>query len=109
MKTNIPNDEGRKRLQDMGKFYHHLPIYVLCLGSFSLLVKIVLDHYPILGVALTLLILVGTIYLGLNVTLLKKCPRCSSWGTPIVGGNCPRCGLHLDPSYNEGKKHTTNQ
>ena len=100
MKTNIPNDEERKRLQEMGKFYKHLPFYVLCLGGFGLIVKIVLDHYLILGLALTLLIFVVTIYLGLNVALLKKCPRCSSWGTPIVGGNCPRCGLHLDPSYN---------
>ncbi len=100
MDTSIPNDDERKKLQKLVKFYHHLPLYVLSLIGLSLIVKFVLDHFPIIGTAVTVLILAAMIYLLLNFALLKKCPRCSSWGTPILGGNCPKCGLRLDPSYN---------
>jgi hypothetical protein len=101
MDTRIPNEDERKKLREMAVFYHHLPIYGLSLLGIFGIDESFFNKYPMPGTILAVLILAAMIYLLLNFALLKRCPRCSSWGTPIVGGNCPKCGLHLDPSYKE--------
>lgn len=107
MNTNIPNDDERKKLHKMSPFYHHLPIYIVCLFSMFWIADFFFDNSPIIGTIIYLIIILGMFFLLLNFALLKRCPRCSSWGTPVLGGNCPKCGLRLDHSYKEDKKHTT--
>lgn len=103
MISKAPNEEERKKLQKIVKFNNQRPIYLLCLSSLSLNIIFVLKHYPILGTVLSVLIFAGMIYLLLTFAILIKCPRCSSWGTPVTGGNCSKCGLHLDTSCDEEK------
>jgi hypothetical protein len=109
MDRSIPNDDERKKLKKMSQYYFHLPIYVICLLSMSWIVGRLFDKSPIVGTILYLIIILGMLLLLLNFALLKRCPRCSSWGTPILGGNCPKCGLRLDHSYKGDKSHTTIQ
>lgn len=109
MDRSIPNDDERKKLKKMSQYYFHLPIYIICLLSMSWIVDHFFDKSPIIGTILYLIIISGMLLLLLNFALLKRCPRCSSWGTPIVGGNCPKCGLRLDHSYKGDKSHTTIQ
>ena len=110
MKTNMPNEEERIKLQKMAKFNSHIPIYIPILLVIGLINIFFLGQYPFLQMSLAIILFVPMIIFFLRrVFLFKRCPRCSSWGTPVTGGNCPKCGLHLDPSDNEDKKHTTNQ
>lgn len=97
MDTSIPNDDERKKLQKMAKFDRHLSLYVLCLFCIYFIDEFFIDKYPILDVLANILMFAFMFYLLLNFALLKRCPRCSSRGTPLVGGNCPKCGLRLDP------------
>gem|GEM_PF-3471447 len=103
MDRNIPNDDERKKLKKMSQYYFHLPIYIICLLSISWIADDFFKKFPIIGTILCLIIFLSMILLLLNFALLKRCPRCSSWGTPIVGGNCPKCGLRL--SYKGDKSH----
>ncbi len=109
MDTTIPNVDERVKLQKMRKFYHHLPINAICLISMFWIVEFFFEKQPMFGAILSVLIVLVMIYLLLNFALLKKCPRCSSRGTPIVGGDCPKCGLRLDPSYKEKTTKNTQQ
>ncbi len=109
MDTNIPNDDERKKLQKMSQFYHHLPVYIICLVGMFWIVDSFFENSPIIGTIIYLIIFSGMIFVLLNFAILKKCPRCSSWGTPILGGNCSKCGLRLDHSYNGDESHTTLQ
>jgi hypothetical protein len=103
MGPRIPDENERRKLQKMARFYHLLPIYGISLLGIFFINDFFLDQYPMLGAVLTVAILVAVVYLLLNFALLKRCPRCCSWGTPIMRGHCPRCGLHLDPSYRENR------
>ena len=108
MDSSIPNENERKKLQKMAKYNNHLLIYVLSLLCLLFINHFFLDQYPFLQMSVAIILLVAMIiFLLMGVFLFKRCPRCSSWGTPVTGGNCPKCGLHLDPSDNEDKKHTT--
>lgn len=98
MDTSIPNAVERKKLQKTIKFYHHLPVYSLVLFSTFWIADIFFEKSPALGTLINGLIAAAMIYLLLVFVLLKKCPRCSSWGTTIMAGNCPKCGLSMDPS-----------
>ncbi len=107
MISKAPNEEERKKLQKIVKFNNLIPIYItsfLCLIS---IINFFLKKNPILCSILAIAIIL-TMILLLLISVLNKCPRCSSWGTPVTGGNCPKCGLHLDPSEN-GNKKTHNQ
>ena len=100
MDINIPNDDERKKLQKMAKFDRHLPLYVLCIFCIHFIDEFFIDKNPILEVLANILMFAFMFYLLLNFAILKRCPRCSSRGTPLVGGivgNCPKCGLRLDP------------
>ena len=101
MDTSIPDEDEMKKLQKMSQFYHHLPIYIVCLFCMLWIVDFFFDKSPIIGTIIYLITIFGMVFLLLNFALLKRCPRCSSWGTPILGGNCPKCGLRLDPSFKE--------
>ena len=106
MDRSIPNDDERKKLKKMSRYYSHLPIYFICLLSLSWVVGCSFEKPPILGFMLSIIIFLGMLLLLLNIALLKRCPRCSSWGTPVLGGNCPKCGLRLDHSYKQDKSRT---
>jgi len=100
MYTRYPNEDERKKPQKMVGSYSLSMIYSLSLLGIFWIVDSFLDQYPVLQMVLTVTIFVAMIYLLLNFALLKRCPRCSSWGI-VPHGNCPRCGLHLDPSRKE--------
>ena len=109
MISKAPNEEERKKLQKMTKYNSLLPLYMTSLLGLIFIINYFLKKNPILWTILAITIILTMIFLALKVSILKKCPRCSSWGTPVTGGNCSKCGLHLDPSDNADKKHTTNQ
>ena len=90
MDKSIPNDDERIKLTKMRKFYHYFPIYGICLALCMFwIVDFFFEKQPMFGAILSALTVMLMIFLLLNYALLKRCPRCSSWGTPIVGGNCP--------------------
>jgi hypothetical protein len=100
MDTSIPTDEERKRLLKMAEFNKHLPVYSICLVSMIGVADFFFKDFPIIVTILLLMLTLGMIFLLLNFALLKKCPRCASWGTPVSQkGHCPKCGLRLDPYY----------
>ena len=99
MYTRYPNEDERKKLKKRVNSYKLHPIYALCLVGIFLVISSFLDQFPVLRLVISVVILIAMIYLLLRCALLRRCPRCSSWGTPITGGNCPRCGMHLDPSH----------
>jgi uncharacterized membrane protein len=99
MDPNIPNEDERRKLQKMAITFKHTIINIIILSGIYWIVRYLLDQYPVIQIAVYITILVATFFLLLKMVLLNKCPRCSSWGTPIMGGNCPKCGLRLDPSY----------
>ena len=108
MVSKTPNEEERKKLQKIVKFNNLIPIYTTSFLCLIFIINFFLKKNPILWSILAIAIII-TMILLLLISVLKKCPRCSSWGTPVTGGNCPKCGLHLDPSDNGDKKHTTIQ
>ena len=108
MISKAPNEEERKKLQKMAKYNSLIPLYLTILLGLFFIINYFLKENPILWIILAIAIII-TMILLLLISVLKKCPRCSSWGTPVTGGNCPKCGLHLAPSDNEDKKHTTIQ
>jgi hypothetical protein len=100
MNTSIPTDEERKRLLKMAEYNRHLPVYTICLLSMIGVIDFFFKDYPIACTLLLLILFLGMIFLSLNFALLKRCPRCGSWGTPVSKkGHCPKCGLRLDPSF----------
>ncbi|MBN1905899.1 MAG: hypothetical protein JW927_12460 [Deltaproteobacteria bacterium] len=99
MDRSIPTDEERKRLLKMAEYNKNLPVYYICLVSMIGVADLFLKDYPVLGVIALLMLTLGMIFLLLNFAILKKCPRCASWGTPVSKGHCPKCGLRLDPTY----------
>jgi len=102
MDMRAPNEDERKKLQKRAKFYSHLPIYMLGLLSLFFINNFFFDQNPILWMIIAITIVATMIFLVLSSAfLLKKCPRCSSWGTPISRGNCTKCGLHLDPFFKD--------
>ncbi len=98
MKSNYPNDDEIKKLKKMGAFYRTFPVYGVCLSLAPLTINSLLKNHPVVQLALYTIVFVAIIYLLLNFALLKRCPRCRAWGTPVLRGSCARCGLHLDPS-----------
>ena len=105
MDRSIPTEEERKKLLKMAQYYKHLPIYAICLAGMFGVVNSVFDHYPIIGTILSVIIILAMIFLLLNSALLKRCPRCASWGTPVSKkGHCPKCGLTLDPEYKKNQQ-----
>jgi len=99
MDRTLPNEEEKKKLQKMFEGNRLFPICVFCLAGILAVNVSLFNKHPVLQTALTGAITVAIIYALLSVVLLKKCPRCSSWGTqPGAGRHCPKCGLSLDPS-----------
>jgi len=113
MDSSIPNENERKKLQKMVKFNSLILIYMASLLCLFIINHFFLGQYPFLQMSVAIILLVAmVIFLLMGVFVFKRCPRCSSWGTPVTGGNCPKCGLHLDPSDNGNKKthnHEINQ
>jgi hypothetical protein len=105
MYTNYPNKEERNKLQKMAGSYQHRSIIIIGLLGIGWIIFDVLDRYfrsPTLLILITALIFIAFVYWALDFALFKRCPRCSAWGTPVMkGGNCPKCGLHLDSSCKE--------
>ena len=97
MDTIFSNEDERKKLRKMVRSYQLNVIWILSLICIQWIIFSRLDKYPVLQIVLTVIIFVAMIYLLLSFALLKRCPRCSSWGT-VPRGNCPKCGLYLDPA-----------
>ena len=109
MVSKTPNEEERKKLQKMAKYNSLILLYLTILLGLIFINNFFLGQYPFLQMSVAIILSVAMIiFLLMGVFLFKRCPRCSSWGTPVTGGNCPKCGLHLDPSDN-GNKKTHNQ
>ena len=91
-----PTESERRKLQKATKFYQRSPAYSsLCL-ALILLVNVIFKNKPTLSLVvdgLLILVLLGVL---LRYALLRRCPRCQAFGTPVMGGNCSSCGLHLD-------------
>ena len=98
MDPSIPNEDERKKLQKMARTFKFAIINIIILCGIYWIVRYLLDQYPVIQIAVYITILVAIFFLLLKMALLNKCPRCSSWGTPIMGGNCPKCGLRLASS-----------
>ena len=101
MDPNIPNEDERRKLQKMAVNFKLSIINLIILSGIYWIVRYLLDKYPVIQISVYITILVATFFVLLKMALSNKCPRCSSWGTPIMGGNCPKCGLHFNPSYKE--------
>jgi Flp pilus assembly protein TadB len=96
MDTKFPNENEKKKLIQMTKSNQLTPIWVVTLLCVASVIFSLLDKHPILQIVMIVTIVAGMIYLLLNFALLKRCPRCSSWGT-APHGNCPKCGMYLNP------------
>lgn len=96
MDPSTPNEDERKKLQKMAMTSKHTIINIIILSCVYWVVRYLLNQYPVLQISVYITILVVLFFLLLKMALLNKCPRCSSWGTPVMGGNCPKCGLRLD-------------
>jgi hypothetical protein len=96
MDTKFPNGDERKKLIQMAKSNQLAPIWAVILLGVASVIFSLLDKHPLLQIVLIVAILIGMIFLLLNFALLKRCPRCSSWGT-APHGNCPKCGMNLNP------------
>ncbi len=101
MDKNIPTDNERRKLQKIAVDFKLSIINLVILSGAYWAVRYFLDKYPVIQIAVYITILLATFFVLLKMALLNRCPRCSSWGAPIMGGNCPKCGLHLNPSYKE--------
>ena len=111
MDPRIPSEDERRKLQKIYRTHNLIGRYM----NFSIypvlaLLPIVYFLKPpiIIPSAIAIIILIITIYFGIRRELIKRCPRCSMWGIPPINnnsdhvqGNCPRCGMHLDPLYQE--------
>ncbi len=58
MNTSIPNDDERKKLKKMSRYYFHFPIYFICLLSVSWIVDHFFDKSPIIGTILYSIIII---------------------------------------------------
>lgn len=101
MDPSIPNDEERKKLQKMTTSFKFTIINLIILMGIYWVVRYLLDQYPVIQIAVYITLLMAIFFLLLKMVLLNRCPRCSSWGTPIMGGHCPKCGLRLSPHDKE--------
>lgn len=101
MDPKTPNEDERKKLQKMAGSFKLTIINIICLSGIYWIVRYFLNQYPVLQIAIYLTVLIAIFYLLLKMVLLNKCPRCSAWGAPIIGGNCARCGLYLGQSRKE--------
>ena len=98
MDSGTPNEDERKKLQKIAILFKNTIINIIILSCAYWVVRYLLNQYPVLQISAYITILVVLFFLLLRMVLLNKCPRCSSWGTPVMGGSCPKCGLHLDHS-----------
>jgi len=96
MDTKFPNADERKKLIQMANSNQLTPILVIALLGVASVIFSLLNKHPLLQIVLIVALLACMIFLLLNFALLKRCPRCSSWGT-APHGNCPKCGMHLNP------------
>ncbi|MFC1838953.1 hypothetical protein ACFL1N_05180 [Thermodesulfobacteriota bacterium] len=101
MDPSVPNEDEKRKLQKLAINFKLTIINIIILSGIYWIVRLFLDQYPVLQIAVYITMLVVTFFLLLKMTLLNKCPRCSSWGTPIMGGDCPKCGLRLASSNKE--------
>ncbi len=101
MDTKKPNEKERKKLKKMARYYQILPFCTFMPLLAFFLVESLFKNYPRIQVSTMILLLLVMVYLLLSFALLKRCPRCSAWGTPVLGGHCSRCGLYLDPDHKE--------
>ena len=106
MDQGTPNEDERKKLRKIAVTFKHIIINIIILSCVYWIVRSFLNHYPVLQISAYITILVVLFFLLLRMVLLNKCPRCSSWGTPIMGGICPKCGLRLDHSSEEDDRHS---
>ena len=101
MDPKIPNAEEGKKLKKMARYYQLLPFYSFIPFIVFFLVESIFKNYPAIQIVIIILLFLVMVYLLLNFAVLKRCPRCAAWGTPVLGGNCSKCGLHLDPGAND--------
>ena len=95
MGPSIPNEDERKKLQEAAVTFKHTIINIIIISILYWVVRYFLTQHPVLQISVYVTILLVLFFLLLKIALLNRCPRCSSWGTPIMGGNCPKCGLRL--------------
>ena len=105
MDPRIPNEDERRKLKKMARSFKINIINVIILSGSYWIVRYLFEPFPLMQIAIYITILIVTFYLLLKIVLLNKCPRCAAWGTPVTGGHCARCGLHLDPSSKEVDSH----
>ena len=106
MNLSTPNEGEKKKLRKITVAFKHAIINIIILSCVYWIVRSLLNHYPVLQISIYITILVVLFFLLLKMVLLNKCPRCSSWGTPVMGGRCPKCGLHMDHSGEDDDKHS---
>lgn len=115
MDPKIPNEDEKKRLNEIYRYHRSSELYMLSLLYPTLILiglTYFLDKHPVAVFAIVMvsvIMLLGIIYLIIKRTFKKRCPRCSMGGIPPTPlppnpGTCPRCGMYLDPSYKEEKE-----
>ena len=99
MVPGTPNEDERKKLQKIFRSYKLSIINIIILSGIYWIARYFLNQYPVIQIAIYMTVLAAIFFLLLKMVLLNKCPRCGVWGAPVMGGNCARCGLHLNPSF----------
>ena len=108
----IPNDDERKKLQEINSYLRISEIKLLFMLYPTLILIVItyfLDQYPVAVFSIIMyavLMLTGILYLLVKRELKKRCPRCSMRGIPPAShepnlSNCPRCQMFLDPLNKE--------
>jgi hypothetical protein len=95
MDSRLPNEDELKKLQNIGTSFRHTVINIIILCAIYWIVRALLNSYPVVQISVYITLLPATFFLLLKMALLNRCPRCSAWGAPMMGGSCPKCGLRL--------------
>ena len=115
MDPRVPNEDERKKLREIYRYHRSSELYMIFLlypTLFLIAMTYFLEKHPVLVftiVMFSVIMLLAIIYLIIKRVLVKHCPRCSMKGIPPTPlppapGNCPRCGMYLDPEYKEKQK-----
>lgn len=94
----MPSERESEALRRMVRSNQRYSVYLCLALGLNLLGLFMLDGFVWMKLALAAVCFAAVIGVSLNFALLKRCPRCSSWGTvPVRRGHCTNCGMHLDP------------
>lgn len=93
--TKLTEAEHQQLLKAV-QFNRRLPVYSLLCLTLNWVVIAACKDSQVLLLALSGTLILIQLVLLLRYALFSRCPRCRAWGTPVTGGHCSSCGMHLD-------------